>query len=220
MKQEYINLLIENYIKKKQYDDETKALLEDISETYQDNYDFLFEIYKSFFKDIDYLEDEEGLVFRNNDQEAELELNGRSISMTTEELKDIIIDLLDLLEDTLPLGSVVDIRKDLFSDRKEIQELDHIRMIITYRFMGDNEKYFFPYAGVVYPTGMLGSDNIYFFTRAMVDKIISKGYSDEDEEQFVYVAKNELVIEGDMNSVGYAPEEEAKRITEEIRGGR
>ena len=67
---------------------------------------------------------------------------------------------------------------------------------------------------------MLGSDNIYFFTRAMVDKIISKGYSDEDEEQFVYVAKNELVIEGDMNSVGYAPEEEAKRITEEIRGGR
>lgn len=212
--------LIDNYIKKKNLDDQTKGLILDIAELYQEKYDFLFEIYKSMFNCIDYLEDEAGLVFCNKGNESYLEINERKVVMLTEDVKTLVIDLLDILEDTLPLGTVVDIRKDLFSDRDEIQELEYIRMIIIYRFMGDNDKYFFPYAGVVYPTGMLGSDDIYFFTRAMIDKIISRGYSDADEEHFVYVAKNELIIEEGMNSVGYAPTEDAKRIVREMKRGK
>ena len=170
------------------------------------------DIYSSFFYNKNYLEDNEGLSFRKNEHDATLELNGRSITMTVFEMKELIIDLLDMLEDTLPLGTVVDIRKDLFSDRKEIQELEYIRIIITYRFMGDDDKYYLPYAGVVYPTGMLGSNDVYFFTRAMIDKVISRGYSDEDEENYVYAAKKALIIEEEMNSIGYAIPEEAKEL--------
>lgn len=86
MQQEYLDLLVDNYVNIKKYDDKAKELISDIALKYRDKYDFLNDIYSSFFYNINYLEDNEGLSFRKNEHDATLELNGRSITMTVFEI--------------------------------------------------------------------------------------------------------------------------------------
>ena len=126
--------------------------------------------------------------------------------------------MLDLLEDTLPLGSVVDLKKSAYKNVPEASEVEHIRMVITYRFLGKEEdSHYFPYAGVVYPTGMLGRKEVLYFTRPLVEKVVREGYRDEQEDAYVYLMKKELVIEKGKNSFGYATKEEIEAFNAQVK---
>lgn len=50
----------------------------------------------------------------------------------------------------------------------------------------DKKRVMFDYSGCLYPLGYL-QEQIYYFNEENVDKIIFKGFHDEDEDRFVEV---------------------------------
>lgn len=181
-----------------------------IAGTYVDDVSFLMRIYEAFAEKERFIEDEEHSVrYERDGEDYILALEGRECAFSKEDFRKVIVGMLDLLEDTLPLGSVVDLKKSAYKDVPEASEVEHIRMVITYRFLGKEEdSHYFPYAGVVYPTGMLGRKEVLYFTRPLVEKVVREGYRDEQEDAYVYLMKKELVIEKGKSSFGYAAKEE------------
>lgn len=55
----------------------------------------------------------------------------------------------------------------------------------------DGEKVIFDYSAALYPEG-LNPDRLFYFNRDDVDSVVYKGFSDIDEERFVYLYQNWL----------------------------
>ena len=179
-----------------------------IAGTYVDDVSFLMRIYEAYVEKERFIEDEEHSVrYERDGEDYILALERRECVFSKENFRKVIVSMLDLLEDTLPLGSVVDLKKLAYKNVPEASEVEHIRMVITYRFLGKEEdSHYFPYAGVVYPTGML-----------LVEKVVREGYRDEQEDAYVYLMKKELVIEKGKNSFGYATKEEIEAFNAQVK---
>lgn len=191
-----------------------------IAGIYLDDTAFLFKVYEAFIENDRFLEDEEkGVRYERDGEEYILSHEGKECIFDKVHFKKVLTGMLDLLEDTLPLGTVVDLRKDAYKDVTDLQNVDHIRMVITYRFLGEEkDAYYFPYAGVVYPTGMLGRKEVLYFTRPLVERVVKEGYRDEKEDAYVYLMKKELVVEKGRNSYGYATKEEIEEFNKKVKG--
>lgn len=198
-----------------------KETMGKIAGAYVDDTAFLFKVYEAFIENDRFMEDEERHVrYERDGKDYILSYEGKECIFEKKAFKKVLTGLLDLLEDTLPLGTVVDLRKDAYKDVPNIQDVDHIRMVITYRFLGKEEDaYYFPYAGVVYPTGMMGRKEVLYFTRPLVERVVKEGYRDEKEDAYVYLMKNELVIEKGKNSFGYAEKEEIDAFNKMVKKG-
>lgn len=190
-----------------------------IAGCYVDDTEFLFRIYEGFMEGERFLSDEENEIFYEREgSDYTLRIKEEECVFAEEDFRQILISMLDLLEDTLPLGSVVDLKKDAYRGTAELEEVEHIRMVVTYRFLGKEEdSHYFPYAGVVYPTGMLGQQEVLYFTRPLVEQIVQEGYRSEEEDAYVYLMKQELVIEKGKHSFGYATKEEIEAFNAKVK---
>lgn len=84
----------------------------------------------------------------------------------------------------LPLGSVV------------VLEGGTQRLIIVGRGLNvraEDDVYFFDYAGVPYPNGMVG-DRMAYFDHETIEKVFFTGYSD-DEDEIIVARLNEYIAE-------------------------
>ena len=159
-----------------------------------------------------------GIHYTKDDDAYILSCNEESIYFDQQLFRRTLVDLLDLLEDTLPLGSVVDLRNDIYNGAPNIKEVETIRMVITHRFLGkEQDTHYYPYGAVVYPTGMLGQKEILYFTRPLIKQIVQRGFSNEQEDLFAYMMKKDFIIEEGINSYGYASEEEIRSFNESIK---
>ncbi len=66
----------------------------------------------------------------------------------------------------------------------------------------DDRIYFFDYAGVAYPEGLMG-DEVAYFNHENISKLIFKGYSDIEDENVVdninqYLFDNKNVVKGNV----------------------
>lgn len=199
-------------------DTEKKTLVE-IAICYRENLAFLMRVYEAFVENDRFVEDEEnGVRYEREKDLYILALEGQEVCLSKGKFRRILISMLDILEDTLPLGTVVDLKKGVYKSIPEIEKVDNIRMVITHRFLKRaGSTYYYPYAGVVYPTGMLGQKEVFYFTRPVVDKIVQRGYSDEQEEVFAYLAKKELIVDEGGNTVGFATKEEVEEINKTFK---
>lgn len=199
--------------------DRDKDTMGRIAGTYVDDTHFLFKIYEAFVENDRFVEDEENNVrYEREENEYILSFEGKECLFNKTSFKKVITGMLDLLEDTIPLGSVVDLRKDAYKHVADLQDVEHIRMVITYRFLGEeSDGYYFPYAGVVYPTGMMGKQEVLYFTRPLVERVVKEGYRDEQEDAYAYLMKKELVVEKGMNSFGYATREEIEAFNKKVK---
>lgn len=201
-----------------QKDQETMG---EIAGLYVENSGFLYQVYEAFIEKDRFLEDEQNEVaYERDGDDYILTLRGRECVYSEQEFRRILVSMLDLLEEPLPLGTVVDLKKSVYQNLPEIQQVDEIRMVITHRFLGSEEdSCYFPYAGVVYPTGMMGRKEVLYFTRPIIEKIVHMGYRDEKEDAYTYLMKKELVIEKGKNSIGFAPKEEIEAFNQRFRKG-
>ncbi len=201
--------------------DREKDTMGRIAGTYVDDNAFLFRIYEAFIQNERFLEDEKNSVqYERDGEDYILSYEGKECIFEKEDFRKVLTGMLDLLENTLPLGTVVDLKKDAYKNVPEVEQVDHIRMVITYRFLGEEQDgYYFPYAGVVYPTGMLGRKEVLYFTRPLVDRVVKEGYRDEKEDAYVYLMKKELVIEKGKNSYGYAKKEDIEEFNRKVKKG-
>lgn len=95
-----------------------------------------------------------------------------------------------------PIGSIVYLKNG------------HRKLMITNRVpivnLGDGEVYF-DYAACLYPIGF-SPEQVYYFNEENIDKVIFKGYSDEDEERFVELFHKWLSEEGSQLTKGNVEE--------------
>lgn len=190
---------------------------------YRDDVRFLYEIHEAILTNQVRLEDKENQVtYERNGSILRLLLEDEEIELNEEDMLEMIHSAIDILETILPLGSVVTLKQE-YSERDGQEVVQNQKIIITQRFLSiENEKVYFPYAGAIYPLGNLEGSQVIYFTTALIDQIVHIGYQDEDENQVVYLYKNEYIVEKNMHSYGFASEEEIKvlqeRVNQEIQG--
>ena len=78
-----------------------------------------------------------------------------------------------MYKNLLPIGSVVLLRGG------------EKRLMISGRIQTkEGEDVIYDYSGVLYPEGMIGSDNMYFFNRDAIDRVFFIGFQDFEEIEF------------------------------------
>ncbi len=78
-----------------------------------------------------------------------------------------------MYDELLPIGSVV-----LLKEAK-------LKLVIVGRILtNDDMKEIFDYAGVIYPLGITGDDELYFFNRDAIDRLYFIGFQDGEELEF------------------------------------
>jgi len=204
-----------DYIPERWYD--TLGMIAGI---YVNDTSFLFKVYEAFIARDRFVEDMKNDVYYERDGgDHILSYKGEKCMFEEAEFKRVLVSMLDLLEDTLPLGTVVDLKKSVYEGVEELAKVENIRIVVTYRFLNSgDDNYYFPYAGVIYPTGMLGAEEVMYFTRSLVENVIQRGFRDQDEETYVSLMKKELVIEKGKNSFGFATAEEIELLSQQMKG--
>ncbi|RDU22596.1 DUF4176 domain-containing protein [Anaerosacchariphilus polymeriproducens] len=138
---------------------------------------------------------------------------------TQEELSEILKGMLCILEEILPLGSVVKLKEDFLMDsflhvkqqndqqnaeRLEKAMKEGLEFVITRRFIETPDQgTYFEYAGVPYPVGQDMQNIILYFTPRMIEEVLHTGYWEEKEKAFVYLIKEELILERGECSIGF-----------------
>jgi len=134
-----------------------------------------------------------------------------SVRFSKAELIAFLAIAIDVFDETLPLGSVVDLKKQYLKDDLPVDKIENVRIVITHRFLHNpKDRFYFPYAGVVYPLGSLGEDRMLHFTSPFIDRVVHKGFSDEQDEAFVLAMKKELLCNRQLHSFSFATKEDLK----------
>ena len=146
-------------------------------------------------------------------------LDGNIITLKLEQIKEIIRGLIDILDDTLPLGTVVKLKAEYIQKAANSKEIQNAEFVIVNRFVFRNGvKSYFPYAGIVYPIGFVGNADAFQFTTSLIEEIVHRGYSDEKDYAYTYLIKNELIVEKNMHSFGFASKDEMEEYRKMDKG--
>ena len=174
------------------------------------NVTFLYEVYQAFIDQERFRIDEQRGIEYEKDQDLYfIRYQGEEWSFEYKHMKELLERSIGIFEDMLPLGSVVDLKKEFLQKGSETELPDTIRMVIVQRYVGESpEGFYYPYAGAVYPIGNPGNTKLLEFTPALIQTVVSRGYSDEQEEAYQYLMKQEVFLHRGLHSMGFADEEE------------
>ena len=89
---------------------------------------------------------------------------------------------MDKSKELLPLGSVVCLEEGT-------QKLIIIGRGVIFEDSDSSEQVFADYMGTLYPSGFQKNSNI-FFQHENIDRVVFRGYSDEEEKRFLEVYNN------------------------------
>lgn len=143
----------------------------------------------------------------------------QGITLSKEQWKSLISGGVELMQRILPLGSVADLKKEkLQGVLPKLEQAEKVRVVITQRFLSYTEGGYFTYAGVVYPVGNMTGSQVIHFNSQMVQKVVHLGYEDEQDSAYVYLMKQEYVLQKGMRSYEFASPEEGKRLMEKMEG--
>ena len=186
---------------------------------YRTDYKVLYNIYEVIMKNEDKYENEIISLDKTNGRYTLKFMNKAIGEFELDNIKKIIIGLIDILEDILPLGSVVRIKKEYLSRMLQGEEVENVDIVIVNRFIFHNgSNIYVPYAGIPYPTGFVGNANGILFTPSLIEKVLHKGYKDDQDAAYSYLVKNELIVEKKMHSLGFANDEEVEKFNELSKG--
>lgn len=221
-KEQYKEQLWEEYVANCSFiEEEQKATTKEIGLLFRDDVTFLYQVYRSLSSHGGAMEDERTCVqYEILDEYRILRRGSAEIAFSEEVMMRVVADMIDIFEDILPMGSVVDLKKDFLTQKVGLGQVDQIRMIITKRFLSGERGGYYPYAALVYPLGVGKSNHNICFTSAMIEKVVRRGYSDEVEDAFVYYMKHQLIVTEERKSMGFANEVEQEEMRQLIfRGG-
>ena len=77
------------------------------------------------------------------------------------------------ITEVLPLGTVV-----------LLKDATRYVVVIGYSMIEHGEKKVWDYLGCPYPVGVVSSDSNLLFDKEQIDKIVHRGFSDEEGEEF------------------------------------
>lgn len=207
-------------------DESKKVKLYDIAKILKDNnLDFLHQINRTIGVKANNCRDTNlNLEYKRVKDAHQIIYKDNVLEFSEKEIKEVIFYLIDILQETYPLGTVVNLKKDYMKKLLNNQEVEEATVVIINRFLFYNKaKTYFDYTGVVYPLGLAGKNATINFTDGLIDKVVQKGYSDDKEEAYVYLMKKELIVDKGMHSFALANEESRKifgELVKESQNGR
>jgi hypothetical protein len=159
------------------------------------------------------LDNNQGINFICQNDMAMLKTNYGHIELHSEEFRRTIAALVDIYEDVYPLGSVVELRKEVFKDILPIDEIEDLYVVITYRYVPYTENSYVQYVGSLYPVGNLGAiKNDLHFNHKTVKRVLQRGYSDVKEIAYLYQVKKNLIVEENFHSTGFITSEDKRKL--------
>lgn len=184
------------------------------------NVSFPYEIYFAFAEQERFRVDESlGLEYEKAGEDYILRYQGEEWTFERADFKNFLEYLIGIFEEVLPLGSVVDLKKEFLEETIPLQDVEQVRVVIVMRYVGESpEGFYYPYAGTLYPIGIPGSRKLIEFTPSLIEKVVRQGYSDEQEDAYVYLMKQELMITRKLHSMGFADKEEREAYREYLKG--
>ncbi|RDU22254.1 DUF4176 domain-containing protein [Anaerosacchariphilus polymeriproducens] len=185
----------------KQEVSEQKELMKELFENRLKEREALIEFYE-FLKGNESVFSHKNITCTRSDNQCMvLTFSDKELRIEQDKLRKLVRDMKDLKEEILPVGSVVDLKKDKFQNFPGIEKVDKIRVNIIHRFLlNEGSDTYFTYAGVIYPIGAFGGKDCIQFTGELISKVVFKGFSDQEEEAFVYLIKRGLLLEQNRNS--------------------
>lgn len=148
------------------------------------------------------------LYQRNEDDTVRLEYCQQQQTYERKQLLETVGDLMELTDVILPLGSLVQLKKEAFGAISGIERIENLRVVITHRFIRQDEHSYFTYGGVIYPVANFNGNQILKFTTSLIEKVVHKGFRDEQEDAYVYLMKQEMILQSDIHMVGLREKEE------------
>lgn len=153
------------------------------------------------------------------ENEVRINSNENEFHTSIEKFKKLIVSIIDLFEVIYPLGTVVNLKTEYLNQLTNDKEIEEATFVITSRYVyTDDVKTYFQYGGIPYPVGSLGLNKVFYFTSDLIREILALGYSDNREEAYIYMMKKELLLDENYISIGYAQEEERKKLELKLRG--
>ncbi|MEN8906839.1 MAG: DUF4176 domain-containing protein [Clostridiales bacterium] len=208
-----IKKLLSIWLMKKNFlNNNEKKFFFNIGCRYLNNVDTLYSVNEIILTGKEHLKDDT-LVFSIEKNEIEIKNNSNSLKLDLKLFRNILIGMIDILETMYPLGTVVELKKEFFINHIQIEKVNRLLIIITKRFLyKENEKSYFPYAGIVYPIGDIKQNEVLHFTSPLIENIVHKGYSDIQDEAYIYFMKKELIIKNSMHSYSFSTKEELEKL--------
>ena len=218
MKKELVEKLVTEYLAVSSVPENQKGKVLKLVDKMSSNVDFLYDVYHSLHSGYEnpIKSKNEELFFETGNEKFLLRDKATGIFLEKEDMKILVRDMIALLEEVLPLGSVVDLKKEEFEDRFNLNGLSNFRVIVSKRFQGIGDDLYYPYSVLLYPFGTIGNGRSLSITPALIENVVFKGYQDEAEEDFVYQAKKTLICDQRRKSVGFASKDELQKIQKEM----
>lgn len=186
-----------------------KELLLKLSKRYIDDNNYLFQMYLAIMANEKVADDEKKnvtVIVENN--KCTISVADIKADFDIAILKNVLKYLIDICENILPLGSCVELKKKYFQNMPNIDTIESIRVVIAYRFITEGDTAYYTYAGVLYPIGNFNKGQLIRFTPALIENVLSKGFTDVQDDAYIYLMKKELIIENKKLSAGFKLEEE------------
>lgn len=212
-KKEMNNRLIEAWLEKYTSLEKNQiGMLMEIKDTIKEDLTLFYEMNRIIVQGEGQLSYDE-LEFVCNNGGCGIQTKKGQIVLDNDSFRRIIAAFIDVYEDIYPLGTVVDLDKKYFKDMLPVDEVEHIRVVINYRFIPCSEDMYIPYMGNIYPIGNAGiNTNGLHFSPKAIEKVVHMGFIDEEEIAFLFQRKYELILENNMHSSGFATKEEANLV--------
>lgn len=208
-KVEFVSLLLEKYFAdKRKMQKEQCDFLHRLALDYKKNHSYFMKLYLAIHNEKNQIIDPiRKLSVKSEDCNSIIKYKDVEMNFERKELLEVAGDLVELTETILPLGSLVQLKKEYFEELLQNSSVEKLWVVITHRFLRTEAGTYYTYGGVVYPVSNFNAQELIQFTPGLIDRTIQKGYRDEQDDAYVYLMKSELILEKGMKSAGFQKEE-------------
>ncbi len=196
-----MELFIE-YLKRNKISKTKQEILVEVGTLLEWEYNDILELYLLCFRKEDYSKPEKNIAYKAELEQDILQCAEKCVSFQHEELLEVLAVLCNFVQKVLPVGSVVELKKEFLNKIPNIDTVHNFRLVITNRFLVNDDRSFHTYGGTIYPISNFNGKDIICFSESLIDHVVFQGYSDEQEEAFVSLMKYELIIEKGKISAG------------------
>src|SRR5699024_8205218 len=175
----------------------------------------LYYAYKKQFPSLELHHGQDIIAFQYDKETCFIKFTNKNIEFQEALFANIFTYYTKITKQILPLGTVVELNPSYFNSD---QQLDvPTKIVITERFIAPKEyNSYFPYGGIIYPIGEIQKNTKIHFTDPLIKKIVHHGYQDEAENAFIYLMKEEFIVDKDMLSIEHS-KEDMKRFETDMK---
>lgn len=202
-REQYTKLLLDDYFKKLNHIPAEQAeCFHKIADLYSRDNTFLLQFYLAVRNELSELSNEkDNFIYKKQNQKCAIIFREDELLIERKILLDILGFMIELTEDVLPLGTMVELKKEYFKNVCDVTKIEKLQVVITNRFLKQDEDSYFTYGGVVYPVGNFNGMEILKFTPALIERVVQKGFQDNQDHVYLYLMKKELILEKGIKSV-------------------